>query len=69
MSASKPIPTVTKVHLDHGDIWFTTRGREPSAEEVAAWVPRYEARLVRQMPGEPLIVDVETEGLRSASRP
>jgi tetratricopeptide (TPR) repeat protein len=56
---------VVKVLLSTGDIWFTQVEGRPSHDELVAWVERYQEAASERLKGDPLIVEVVTEGLRS----
>jgi hypothetical protein len=61
---SSPGKFVVKVLLPAGDIWFTQVDKEPSHDELAAWVERYGQAASKRLKGDPLIVNVVAEGLR-----
>jgi hypothetical protein len=62
--SSTPKKRTVKVHLQSGDIWFTQVDEEPSQDELAAWVEEYAEEASKRLRGDPLIVNVVTEGLR-----
>ena len=64
MDSPTPEIYVRKVTLESSDIWFKSRIREPSEQEVAAWLPRYEEKALLRNRRSPLVVDVELERLR-----
>jgi hypothetical protein len=55
---------VSKIECEGRVVWFTSRMRMPSEEEMAEWIPRYREEALSRGPREPLVIDVEREGLR-----
>jgi hypothetical protein len=59
---------LSKVEYEGRMVWFKSLLQMPTDEEMNAWVPRYREKACQRGPRNPLLIDVERDGLRGASR-
>jgi hypothetical protein len=58
---------LSKVEYEGRMVWFKSLLQLPTDEEMNAWVPRYRETARQRGPRNPLLIDVERDGLRGAA--